>query len=85
MGKQKTDIEEARAAMHGRILRCPVGENPKDCPLHEIRKRPIEERLVWLAAKTEEEVLEMYSYHINCLERKLKEEQDQSTVRSSTQ
>jgi hypothetical protein len=85
MGKEKTDIEEARAGMHGRILRCPAGENPKDCPLHEVRKWPIEERLVWLDAKTDEDVLEMYNYHINCLERKLEEKQDQSTDRSSAQ
>ena len=38
--------EEARMSMHGRILRCPLGGNPVECPLHEVRKLPVEERQV---------------------------------------
>ena len=63
--------EEARLALYGRILRCPVDDNPEDCPLHEIRKWPVEDRLVWIESKTDEEVLELYNYHTNCLEQKL--------------
>ena len=63
--------KEARLGMHGRILRCPVGDNPRDCPLHEVRKWSVEERLTWLESKTDEEVLELYNYHTNCLEEKL--------------
>ena len=68
---QAPTIEEARLAMHGRILRCPIGDNPADCPLHETRKLPVEDRLAWLESKTDEEVLELYSYHTNCLEERL--------------
>jgi hypothetical protein len=59
--------EEAWIAMHGRILRCPLGNNPKDCPLHEIRKLPVEERLTWLNSKTSEEVQQLFRQHLECL------------------
>jgi hypothetical protein len=62
-----TNIEEARLAMHGRLLRCPFGDNPKDCPLHGIRKLPVEERLEWLESKTNAEVVELYQQHRDCL------------------
>ena len=60
----------ARLAMHGRILRCPVGENPRDCPLHTVRQLPIEERITWLKSKTDEEVVALYEQHIDCLNEK---------------
>ena len=62
--------EEAWIAMHARILRCPLGGNPKDCLLHEIRKLPVEDRLAWLNSKTGEEVLELFGQHLDCLARK---------------
>ena len=74
MEQQKASIatvEEARLGMHGRILRCPLGGNPEDCPLYEIRKWPMNERLAWLDSKTDEEVVELYHRHTDCLEHKL--------------
>ena len=38
MKKEYLSASDARMGMHGRILRCPVGDNPPDCPLHEARK-----------------------------------------------
>lgn len=66
-------IEEARFGMHARIMRCSLGGNPEDCPLHEIRKWPVEERVAWLESKPDDEVIELYRMHINCIERKLSE------------
>lgn len=63
-------MSEARLAMHGRILRCPMGTNPQDCPLYKIRLLPIEERIAWLAEKTDEEVEALFQYHIKCLDKK---------------
>lgn len=63
--------EDARLGMCGRILRCPLGDNPEDCPLYEIRKLPIEERVEWLNARTDEEVTELFALHSKCLEEKL--------------
>ncbi|MCF7817015.1 MAG: hypothetical protein K9M54_03970 [Kiritimatiellales bacterium] len=69
-------IEEARLALHGRILRCPLGENPNDCPLHDLRLKPIEERLAWLEARPDPEVVELYIQHVMCMKRKLTEQAD---------
>jgi len=59
---QTSTTEEARLGMHGRILRCPLGGNPEDCPLHEVRQWSLEDRLTWLESKTDKEVLELYTY-----------------------
>lgn len=63
-------MSEARYAMHGRILRCPLGDNPADCPLCEIRLLPVEERIAWLESKTDDEVEALYSFHLRCLDKK---------------
>ena len=76
MKLQASIIEEARMGMHGRILRCPLGGNPEDCPLHEVRKCPMEERVAWLESKTDQEVIELYNHHIDCLEQKLAKQTD---------
>ena len=68
--------EEARLALHGRILRCPFGGNPIECPLHEIRKLSVEKRVAWLASKSDEEVIELYELHNACLECKLENYED---------
>lgn len=64
-------VEEARFALHGRILRCPLGGNPEDCPLHDLRMMPLEERIAWLESKTDDEVIDLYQLHNECLECKL--------------
>lgn len=64
-------VEEARIGMHARILRCPVSDNPKDCPLHEVRKWPMEQRLDWLNSKSDEAVVALFQRHIHCMETKL--------------
>jgi hypothetical protein len=64
-------IEEARFALHGRILRCPLGGNPADCPLHEIRLLPLDVRIKWLESQSDEEAVELYHQHNACLECKL--------------
>lgn len=70
MKLQGSAIEQARAGMHGRILRCPLGNNPKDCPLHDVRILPLEERIMWLDSKTDEEMVKLFILHTHCLERK---------------
>ncbi len=76
MEPQLTNIEEARLGMHGRILRCPLGGNPDDCPLHEVRTWPVEKRVAWLESKTDQEVVELYNCHTKCLEQKLAAQSD---------
>jgi hypothetical protein len=74
MELEASTIEDARMGMHGRILRCPLGGNPEDCPLHEVRKWPLEERIAWLESKTNQEIVELYQQHVHCLEQKLAEQ-----------
>jgi hypothetical protein len=64
-------VEEAKLALHGRILRCPLGGNPEDCPLHELRKLPVDRRVAWLETQTDEELIGLYEQHNECLECKL--------------
>ena len=63
--------KDARIALHGRILRCPLGGNPTDCQFYELRKKPLEERLTWLIRQSDEEVVETYNSHIRCFKKKL--------------
>lgn len=71
MEPDPSSAEEARMFMQGRLLRCPLEDNPKDCPLCEIRKLPLEERITWLASKSDIEVVELYHQHTDCLKYKL--------------
>ncbi|MDD3275595.1 MAG: hypothetical protein PHP93_00945 [Kiritimatiellales bacterium] len=64
---QTQGISDARLAMYGRILRCPMGSNPAFCPLHDIRLLPVEERIQWLESKSDEEVDELFLYHQRCV------------------
>lgn len=64
-------VEEAKFALHGRILRCPLGGNPDDCPMHELRKLPVEDRIAWLNSQTDEELIILYEMHNQCLRCKL--------------
>jgi len=64
-------IEEARVGMHARILRCPLGDNPTDCPLYEVRKWPMEKRLAWLDAMTDEETIDLFHRHTDCQKHKM--------------
>ena len=73
MNLDRVLVEEAKFALHGRILRCPLGGNPEDCPMHDIRKLPVEERIVWLESQTDEEIITLYELHNKCLECKLEE------------
>ena len=73
MELDKDLAEEARLALHGRVLRCPLGENPIDCPLHDLRKLPLEERFIWLESQTDEEAIALYEQHKACLKCKLED------------
>ncbi len=64
-------VEEAKFALHGRILRCPLGGNPEDCPMHELRKLPVEDRIAWLNSQTDEDLIFLYQQHNQCLRCKL--------------
>lgn len=61
---------DARLAMHGRILRCPLGGNPEDCLFHDVRLLPVRDRVTWLESLSDEEVKKLYFFHCKCEDRK---------------
>ena len=69
--EKSEEARVARLAMHGRILRCPVENNPVGCPLHTVRQLPVEERIDWLKSKTDDEVMALYAQHIDCLDERV--------------
>ena len=69
--EQSEEVQTASLTMHGRILRCPIENNPDDCPLHTVRQLPIGERVAWLKSKTDDEVVALYVQHIDCLNKKV--------------
>jgi hypothetical protein len=71
MAVKQSIINEARIAMYARILRCPVEDNPEDCPLKEVREMPLEERVAWIDSKSDTEIVELYQHHERCLAYKL--------------
>lgn len=62
---------EARLGLHGRILRCPLGDSTATCPLNHIRELPVQDRIEWLDSRSDAEVIELFSYHNNCQEERL--------------
>ena len=67
MSKQdQPKVREARNALHGRILRCPVEDDPPDCQFFTIRQLPLEKRLDWLAELSDETALALYDRHLSC-------------------
>ena len=58
-----------RAMMAGLTMECPYhGGNPEDCPLHEIRLMPRQERVQWVAQLSDETCLNIYQQHLFCLD-----------------
>lgn len=60
----------ARELAVGVLLECPLGGNPADCVLHELRKWTVEERLDWLDGLSDDSCAELYDLHLQCLQHK---------------
>lgn len=46
---------------------CPLGGNPPDCQLNEVRLMSQENRKRWLADLTDDECALLYQRHLDCL------------------
>jgi len=66
------DTFTARAFVVGLVVGCPYEANPEDCALHEIRQRPLNERIEWSRQLTEEQIQNIIDIHKKCLARKEK-------------
>jgi hypothetical protein len=53
--------------MMGLLVACPVTQrNPDDCPLHEVRQRPMRERFEWLKQLSADECGALIGRHLAC-------------------
>jgi hypothetical protein len=67
-------ISEERYALYTDAIQCPRKEsNPDECPLHELRLLPYEQRFATIDKMSEEEVRRLYQHHQECLNRYDKE------------
>jgi len=54
----------------GLVFACPATcGNPPACPLHDIRHRPVSERVAWVKKLTDAERLQILDWHEQCLAR----------------
>lgn len=61
---------DARLYIVGLIVDCPYEPNPEDCALHDIRQKPLRERIEWSKQLTNEEIQDIISVHKKCLAEK---------------
>lgn len=66
-------IRDSRAWIKGLVMGCPFGEPEADCPLKEIRKKPLTERLAYVNNLTDAEVSDILLHHKRCLEKREKD------------
>ena len=66
-------IRDSRAWIKGLVMGCPFGEAQVDCPLKNIRKKPLAERLSYVNNLTDSEVSAILLHHRQCLELREKE------------
>ena len=57
------NIEEVKTIIFGLSVECPMGNNPPDCPLREIRLLSLTDRFSWVNELSEEERQQYYEYH----------------------
>ncbi len=74
MSMEKDDYkriaDNIRLALQGRLASCLNDDNPTDCPFHDIRHLPKEDRGAWLGSKSDDQVIALFKYHVKCLDRK---------------
>ena len=61
-------VGNIRISMHGLMSRCPMGGNPDNCPLFDVRQLPVKDRISWLEDRSTEEVISLFGYHSQCRE-----------------
>ncbi len=54
----------------GLIVHCPFDESLDNCPLSDIRKLPVSERLKIVRKMSDEEINKAIGYHKNCYEKR---------------
>ena len=62
-----TDENDMRRKLYNLAIMCPIDVNPDYCPLHEIRKLPMDERMKWIDGLTHEKRVQLYLNHKQCM------------------
>jgi len=70
MEEREMEWPDARVYVMGLLVDCPYQPNPVDCALHDIRKKPLKERVVWSKQLSNKEIQHIISVHKKCLARK---------------
>jgi hypothetical protein len=63
----KRYFTDHRAAMMALIVDCPFEPNPTDCPVYDLRKLDLVERVAWVRGLTDTDCREFYLQHLKCL------------------
>lgn len=58
---------EDESILYGLLYDCPFGEELPDCPLHEIREFPFEERYEIVQRMTTDEIENWLAHHRQCI------------------
>jgi hypothetical protein len=65
------DRERLKVWVVGLTMACPYDQsNPPDCPLCQIRTKPLVERLHWVESLSHEKLRLIVNTHLLCLEQK---------------
>jgi len=64
------DLLNTKVYIMGLLVGCPYEQNPADCALHDIRKKPMQEREGWCNQLSDEEIQHIISTHKECLARR---------------
>lgn len=69
MAKREKELSDARMYILGLLIDCPYELNPKDCNcnLHDMRKKPLKERIDWSKQLTDQQGQNIISSHKKCL------------------
>lgn len=49
------------------VIECPMSGNPESCPIFDVRKLPLKDRIEWVNKREYPEHLEIYLHHKQCL------------------
>ncbi|MCX6970762.1 MAG: hypothetical protein NTV93_11530 [Verrucomicrobia bacterium] len=67
-----SDNASIRTYLVGLSFECPMeGGNPEKCICHELRKKPVAERIRILASFSDEQRLDMFTGHRKCFREKI--------------
>jgi hypothetical protein len=64
------DKAAIKAYMMGLAMECPLGGNPEDCPMHEVRRLDKKARSEWVFQLSDQQCSELYKNHRACFARK---------------